>query len=720
MDSSENEQLYYKPVSLRLWEVLDLVGLSEDNRNTCHELYRRMEILGTLRPNSQHEMYIFGSSCEGTRTMNMDSDFDYVLADTWMSVVQNITEAPQGLSVLLVQQETTKAGYGKLQLLENGNPISSVSFDNNFSGFLPHDILDITKERGTERHGPAINKPEQKQDKVLAFKCSRWPDCARDWFKRIRNCNWPSSYLIAKMQHYGFFMVPVGHPHSNEQHLEWRISLSLQERLLMFSLNPVQFRCYVMLKMIKADIISHFVKTESISSYHCKTCILYVAENTPAIFWRPENMLTCLDSCLELLLKWAEEGVCPNYFIPEENMFERKVTGQIQLKLKDALQHILSSNGKYLLSLKAGGISSHIQRLSSTLCIESIKHKFILHMTHMGQIMEIIHVFLRSLPIEDISKMPQCCFNQISELKATKTVTEHSEEETRDAVSYILPYLELTLLSNLVVAETANGNDRSKLLKYLTSFKWHELSLQSDCLSAKLKQATFLHVLGWEDASLKVLESVENRCSPHLFTFCDCRTRQRVSQKFPETTLQTFHENIESAEQFMRQLWAPCVLFLPTEKGIIPAALVYEIYRYVGIKPESGDEQFYVHDMLNEAFGRITGSRNFRLDYWFDWAIVDGKFLLYFLLYLNHAKLRMKSHAFADIDKMDWVLRTDERLGHRETDLNLLGWACKQEGLYEKAIACFVVSLLVQKTQNAALWHLLVLLFESLSGRQHF
>lgn len=130
--------------------------------------------------------------------------------------------------------------------------------------------------------------------------------------------------MIESCKEFGCIFVPVGHPHSDEQHLQWRISLSRQERFLVTQFNSVQLKCYILLKMIKKEQIHSYVQ-DSLSSYHIKTCMMYMIENTPNDFWQPANLLSCTIACLKMISLRVETGICPNYFIPAENMFERRV-----------------------------------------------------------------------------------------------------------------------------------------------------------------------------------------------------------------------------------------------------------------------------------------------------------------------------------------------------------------------------------------------------------
>ena len=124
------------------------------------------------------------------------------------------------------------------------------------------------------------------------------------------------------------------------------------------------------------------------------------------------------------------------------------------------------------------------------------------------------------------------------------------------------------------------------------------------------------------------------------------------------------------------------MLFLPTEKEVVPPAICYEMSI-----PEAPAGSKYLHD---------------------HWAIVDGKFLLHFLLYLNRKNLGLSFEA--DIQEMEGFLKNETHAEHKDTDLNLLGWVYKEEGKRNRAYECFKKSLHFRPQQKAAIWHILCLI----------
>ena len=189
-----------------------------------------------------------------------------------------------------------------------------------------------------------------------------------------------------------------------------------------------------------------------------------------------------------------------------------------------------------------------------------------------------------------------------------------------------------------------------------------------------------MYMCGHYQSSVDLLLPLGNCLRPSL---CSCRSVILIPH--PASVLEEAEERTNiTTEYILTKLVSFCVVFLPAERDVTPPAICYEMIRSADMPP---------------------GSRNDAIYYWYDWAIVDAQFLLYFLLYLNHAKLNMNSHVAVDIDNMEWVINT-RAISHRETCLNLLGWVYKEQGSTDRAIQCLQTSLEIQPEHNAARWHM--------------
>ncbi|XP_060065091.1 uncharacterized protein LOC132545418 [Ylistrum balloti] len=179
-------------------------------------------------------------------------------------------------------------------------------------------------------------------DVVHAFHCPDWPKEATEWKTRMRLYGWPSKTTFDKIIKGGCHIVPVGDKSSGNTLLQWRISFAYAERLLVHSLNHTQFKVYgllkILLKNMKESLENVFKDEDVLSSYILKTIVFHAVENTPEAFWNEKNHFICFWFCFNILCSWVKAGYCPQYFIPQNNLFKRHIHGQN----KQILLHILN------------------------------------------------------------------------------------------------------------------------------------------------------------------------------------------------------------------------------------------------------------------------------------------------------------------------------------------------------------------------------------------
>ena len=271
---------------------MELSGCSIEKRNIQKECKTASEIIRSVICDhfwGIFSSYVFGSQYEGTWFIGMGSDEDIVFVFNKLEVVTNSQNFPE-TCLLLVQDDSTPPGYCKLQLVLSGAPVTfhNINSPTMLSGICkfeekftsPHTIdMDLhgrlligrlLLEHGKwsfqrEFHGPAMQGVGIKGkvfdvDMVPAFQCRCLPKDAMQWFTRKRQFGWPPQEVIEQCKQLGFLVVPVGHPNSKEKYKEWRISLSQQERLLVTLFNSVQLKCFVLMKVLKNEVINNKLK----------------------------------------------------------------------------------------------------------------------------------------------------------------------------------------------------------------------------------------------------------------------------------------------------------------------------------------------------------------------------------------------------------------------------------------------------------------------------
>ena len=705
----------YQQISRMLYQVSEEIGVTVNTRKLLIErcistenlpFFSFLDYYGT-------NVYVCGSTYEGTTSPDLKSDLDIVNVHTFLPKVADISDCPMGKSLALIQDYSAPAGYFKLQLVHNRLPL----FEHE-SAFLGLSFFDFSQKQHlaahTDKegrlvcyfnpsvlitamfdgmHGPAMLKHKSgnisAKDIVTALESDKWPDCASEWLVRQRHFQWPSNDMIQRCKELGCLFVPKGHPFSDEQYLQWRTSLSFQERFLVTQFNSVQLKCYVLLKILKKERVDCHMK-DVLSSYHLKTCMFYMIENTPTDFWRPENLLNCCFGCLKTVLLCVEKGNLPNYFIPAENMLDRMPRGQVRLQLYRILQDLVCADCTMFNDIQCDLLGDRLRVLPTYYgvnmqygaCFTIQRYHVQICYIHLQDVLWPRLAFLHGHCCGNLETSVASLIKSVHKLKEPLTVTKHTVEEDKRALSYYIPYIELSLMSGLISVAVKQGRDQGKLLEYMTSTKWQEIADKSDIFSAKLKQASLMYKMGFHFQALDILSPL---VGVRRTSICGCH-RDRNLNQITESLIETTAAISEiTTEKLLKTSVVPCVIYTVTEKEITPAAINYEFLPAAdsGVTPDTIDP--------GELFSGPV-------------IAVDGNFLLHFLLYLNHHQLNMDVHAAADIDNMESL--TNWNVCHKETCHNLLGWVYKEQDQVDRAIANFEKSIHIKPYSNAASWHM--------------
>ena len=687
------DQNPYKHLSQSFIEQLEVVGVNDKLRPLWKRKAVYLEAAHTAYAMPTIDCYIFGSSYEGTTSPGMKPDTDLVYIHNELEVVRNVSEAPSGCCLLLIQDYSTPPGYCKLQLVCNGVPMRGNKEwqPKNHYLMIRSDkwnrliccYSDLNKQSGYERHGPADRS--ENTDYVIALRCFGWPDCAAEWLKRKRKHNWPSPNLIQICSTLGFLLVAVGHPNSSERELQWRLSFSHQERLLVDRFNSVQFKCYIVLKYLKMEFQDKNGNKLILSSYHLKTAMFYLIETTPSDFWKPENLVSCVIAAFEMIHKWIETDNCPNYFIPDENMFEGKTDEKTRNILCKAIRQKLN-DFEYVISQIQREILGHVLNSSPIFQDKKTDVQKISFYAWYCCILHILHYRNQTIGIHHSINIKKFISN-LTQLQRTvrDKISQEQDKEKQTAWSFCLSFLQVSLLSNIVASNIQENRRKAEIWKSLTCDSWRDLHLKLD--SSKLKQASVMYMLEYYQDSLHSLESLEQ----YRFSICGCR--KAYCGPGPDDILEAGISSDSTPEELLSDILSPCVVFLPNEASVTHIAIRYEMIRSFGMSPESRDDD--------------------RVSRWYDWGMVDGRFLRHFLLYMNYSKLG--SDLAAD-SKLDMLNLLKEVITHRETCHNLLGWVYKMNGEIDLAIHQFKLSLKTKPTNNSAHWHLCFLIHDLLDA----
>ena len=298
-------------------------------------------------------VYFSGSKGEGFRFTSSDNDL--------MLVYETIKVIPPNASItlndsrvphLMMENEMTKPGFTLLRVIwEPTNPqwlqitYSKKSIHNGIylSSKLWREVHTAASPKSDREytHGPCTSgaKGTQEYDKAHCVRCKTWPANAQDCIRRLHQSQWPSSETILSVIKDGVLFVAIGAKQSVFENLEWRMSFSLAEKKLIHAMNHSQFLCYGLLKIFLKEAIDANSDVRGLMcSYFLKTSIFWEITSSPND-WNPSSFLSKFWKCFCRLLQWISCSYCPNFFIPQNNMFEGKIEGASQ----DNILHHLTS-----------------------------------------------------------------------------------------------------------------------------------------------------------------------------------------------------------------------------------------------------------------------------------------------------------------------------------------------------------------------------------------
>ena len=208
-------------------------------------------------------------------------------------------------------------------------------------------------------HGPCSSGRFVTMDYDKAH-CFVWPPSASPWKDRCHS--WPPPHVVNDIVRSGCHFVAIGHKLGKHADNEWRISFSQAEQKLVYAMNHTQFLTYGLLKLFVKEFNNGLSEEEKLlCSYHMKTAVFWAIQQNTIAHWCPQNLLAGFWVCFKLLLKWVCEGVCPNFFIPENNMFLNKVHGVAQRNLFTHLNGLYEKGIAFL--LQNPSISSYIMNV---------------------------------------------------------------------------------------------------------------------------------------------------------------------------------------------------------------------------------------------------------------------------------------------------------------------------------------------------------------------
>ncbi|XP_052081006.1 uncharacterized protein LOC127718971 [Mytilus californianus] len=292
-----------------------------------------------------------GSFGEGLSMRGSDLDVMFVRKDieVYENVIPNLRP---NISYFSLERDNVKAGFTRLQLAYTiwKNILNQCEEQHGkyyySSTLYKQHFLQL---KGSTIHGPCLTDADGTYDFAWCLHCKTWVSPAVKWVSRSNN-SWPSDDVKLSIIKHGVLFVPIGVKGSPNEDLEWRVSFSVGEKLLINTFTHTQLLCYALLKIILKDLIdTSFGCKDLLCSYFMKTIVFWLSEELQQSAWKPANFISCFIRCFNRLIYCVETSNCLNYFIPENNMFENKIQGRAREILLEKLYTLHSYGWRCIL-----------------------------------------------------------------------------------------------------------------------------------------------------------------------------------------------------------------------------------------------------------------------------------------------------------------------------------------------------------------------------------
>lgn len=648
----------------------------------------QLEVLKTVSSKlleQKRTRFHFGSQSEGTTTPSMGSDSDWLLCEDRRKVIRSLSDWERGaFNLLLLKDATTPPRHYRLQVYSEFHPrpvmnkiARNMCTDSKGRIFVKTSIADV--EDWTIKHGPSRSYLET-IDIVHAYRCNQLPIDCLAWRKRPRIGHWPTSEMTSAACKHGVFLLAVGHPESVHSKVEWRLSTSMLERVFMFSLNMVQLKTYILLKLIKNAFLKPIVG-DNFTSFNCKTALLFTVENTPPNFWTDSNLCVCVIQCLRTILRWLKDNFFPHYFIPSMNLLSGKLAHHERKKIIPVIEGIIENNLQCVFQIRYDKIGERLKSLVTLGRYENqtFASRFSIHSSIVDGLSEDFAYRISENVLDLINSIitaerESALDVMLMYLTQLHNMVDDEDELVRKNVMLYIPHVCSYIASLQAASCIDEGRELSN--KTLDLFR---IAFQTDVASSRLKFASICYKLRKFELAAEILDYVEDELSHgYIATICGCGRYYGD----PEDKSRGFWV---SRGEYVRTSVAFCVRFVRGESSCITDHLVAEMYR------SRGDD--VIHRTPEDP-------------YWMDMTCVNSFAFLYYLQFLTHSALGNRAKKHSSLDKLSLEILLRPREGHIETTLNMLGHCFELEHKDDLAMSLYMKSQNALPRNNAANFHI--------------
>ena len=369
-----------KHLSRKVFTVMDYLGYSPSIVAHRRTVYREMD----RKVNLTNEFYTrvkAGSKGEGFSSF-YESDHDALHIDhhTVCTLPEDERSFPETHTVFTMLNEHLHPGHFELQRKQQGtlvdyemNQALIVNSENGkvyissdlYTEALKRDKLgNITwDEQVVAVTGPSVPGTDGKisWDSVHAFRCVCQQQLLAEWITRPRQYNWPPRELIETISRIEAQLVPAGSKGSKNRKMEWRVCFIPSELKLSESLSQVQYKMYILLKMINKEILKPICN--ELSSYIMKNIVFWMVESNPHEIFTEDSLLHNTISCLKMLQEAIQKTHLSYFMIRSRNLLLNRLTPNHRHQLYDKLQELVKEGPRLI--LRCGKLANAINSLTT-------------------------------------------------------------------------------------------------------------------------------------------------------------------------------------------------------------------------------------------------------------------------------------------------------------------------------------------------------------------
>ena len=537
--------------------------------------------------------YYTGSKAEGLDLPGSDRDYMFNINNTHdMQVIQTERDTPGATQSNMFVMTTDNVPscfvmlrsvspirdrglYNVCQDMNNSLYLSSYLYvhkaETDLRKALPH--LTISRQGpSTEGWDPYMDRSQSGTDGVFSIHCSFWPDTARDWTSRKREYAWPYPRYIKSIVDFGFHLVPIGHPHSDTNMMEWRISFSVAERILVWSFNHIQMQCYAVMKLILKEIINPLCSPPCrvLCSYFIKTFLFWKYEETDPSFWCKENFRECVMRLLSDFRDYVRIRSVRHYFIPSFNLLSVKMTDEAQKELLRIFDMIVQSDISIIKECKTLN-KVWVECLNHEPCTTGVtgtaKRNLLRNDGCMFAAVDELHYAVIKLPSHRLVDL----FTVISQF------INHFHMHHTDCKTHLVYFAIRILLNDASILLSCIPLQRVGNKTLYGPRRYLQSNISGiDISTCRLWYAMLMTKCGDYLSSLRIINKVLSNISP--FTLYYTRINlSNVSEETKERYVDMFSSNDTHVIVRARRTWMSDLRIMPSHIDMVPAAIQVEL-----------------------------------------------------------------------------------------------------------------------------------------------